>query len=73
MEDIQITLAAARVNAGLKQDDVARILHVSKKSVVNWENGRVQPSAATMYALSGIYHMPLNILCCKNNSLKVDL
>jgi len=55
MSDFKISLAAARVNANLSQDDVAKILHVSNKTVGNWERGTVIPNAATLMALSRIY------------------
>ena len=37
-KEIQISLAAARVNACMTQDSVAKAMHVSKQTVVNWEN-----------------------------------
>lgn len=58
MELLQITLAAARVNAGMKQEDTARELRVSKKTVVNWEKGKVIPSFANMQALASLYKIP---------------
>ena len=45
-EKFQISMAAARVNAGLTQDDIAEIMHVSKQTIVNWEKGRVKPKLA---------------------------
>lgn len=42
-ENLRITLAAARVNAGLTQEDIAREMQISKQTVVNWEKGRVKP------------------------------
>lgn len=44
MRSVKITLAAARVNAGMTQEDVAKKLKVSKKTVINWEKGIVTPS-----------------------------
>jgi DNA-binding XRE family transcriptional regulator len=35
MEQFKITLAAARVNAGMTQDDVTKALNVSKTTIVN--------------------------------------
>ena len=36
-DKLQISLAAARVNAGMTQEDVAKRMHVSKNTVINWE------------------------------------
>ena len=58
METLKISLAAARVNAGLTQEDVAKMLSVSNKTVGNWETGKIIPNSATIYALSEIYKIP---------------
>lgn len=58
MEKLQITLAAARVNAGLTQEDVAVKLGVSKVTIINWEKGRVVPGIPEMEMLSRIYDIP---------------
>ena len=49
---LQIKMAAARVNAGLTQNDVASRMKISKQTVVNWEKGKVIPKPAQfkMYA-----------------------
>lgn len=36
----KITLAAARVNAGMTQQDVADAMKVSRQTVIDWESGR---------------------------------
>ena len=43
MEKFQISLAAARVNAGLTQKDVAKALKVGKQTIVSWEKGNSEP------------------------------
>lgn len=49
MNDVlRITLAAARVNAGMTQDEIAKIMEVSKQTVVNWEKGRIKPKVAQL-------------------------
>ena len=69
MTDLKITLAAARVNAGYTQDDVAKALHVGKKTVGNWEKGKVTPSFVALTALSNLYKMPIdNIFLPKQSS-----
>ena len=35
----KITLKAARVNAGMTQDEAAGFLGKTKQTIVNWENG----------------------------------
>ena len=36
---LQITLAAARVNAGFTQEEVAKKMGISKQTIINWEKG----------------------------------
>lgn len=36
----QISLAAARVNAGYTQEELAEKLGVTRKSIQNWESGK---------------------------------
>lgn len=58
MENLKITLAAARVNAGLTQAEVAEKMHVSNKTIINWEKGIVVPNFATVHLLSNLYKIP---------------
>lgn len=60
MEPIRITLAAARVNAGLTQLEVASLMKVSKQTICNWESGKTAPDIAQARKLSDIYKMPLD-------------
>lgn len=66
---LQISLAAARVNAGYTQDDVSKELHVSKNTVVNWEKGKVIPTFIILNALSNLYKIPIdNIILPKKST-----
>ena len=60
MTDIKISLAAARVNAKLTQDEVSKRLKISKKTLGNWENGVAEPSFASLMALADLYGIPVN-------------
>ncbi len=42
----RISMAAARVNAGMTQEDVAKAMEISKATIINWEKGRVIPKPA---------------------------
>lgn len=62
MEKIRISLAAARVNAGLTQDFVAKQMKVGKQTIVAWEKGESEPKVSQAMALSGLYNMPLDYI-----------
>lgn len=51
MNNYKISLAAARVNAGMTQNDIAKKMHISKNTVINWEKGKVKlkPAQFKMY------------------------
>ena len=68
MADIKITLAAARVNANMTQEEVAKELNVEKRTVGNWERGKVIPKAATLYMLAHIYGLPVDAILLPNIS-----
>lgn len=51
VNNYKISLAAARVNAGMTQNDIAKKMHISKNTVINWEKGKVElkPAQFKMY------------------------
>lgn len=62
MEMIQISLAAARVNAGLTQREVAKTLEVSQNTVVNWEKYLTEPTVGQARQLSELYKIPWDMI-----------
>lgn len=58
----KITLKAARVNAGLTQEDVARALRRNKQTIVNWESGSTDIRYHDLTAVSELYNMPLEFI-----------
>lgn len=63
---IQISLAAARVNANLTQDDVAKKLKITKNTLVAWEKGISEPKVTQACELSKLYNMPLDCIFFAN-------
>lgn len=59
MTDLQISLAAARVNANMTQQDAANAIGVNKGTIISWENGRTAPNAVMLYKLSEVYRIPI--------------
>lgn len=45
---MQISLKACRVNANLKQTDLAKLLSVCPDTIKNWESGKTSPSSVQL-------------------------
>lgn len=57
---IRISLAAARVNARMTQQELAKALNVSKVTVCNWENGKTEPSLSQLILISKLSGIPMD-------------
>lgn len=55
---IQISMAAARKNAGLTQKQVCDVLNISKTTLVNYEKGRTIPDCKVAGEIAQLYNMP---------------
>lgn len=55
----QITLKAARINANLKQQEVANHLSVNIATVSSWETGKNMPSLKNFRKLCDLYNCAL--------------
>lgn len=61
-KNIRISLVAARVNAGLKQREMAKILGVDTNTIHNWENAKSEPTASQLRKISEISGIPMDFL-----------
>ena len=68
MGTLQITLKAARVNAGLTQTEAAKKLGKSTNTLILWENGIVAPDRANLYLLANIYGLSIDNIFLPINS-----
>lgn len=59
MENMQLSLAALRINAGMTQQDVADRLGVSRGTVIKWENGE-EVKGIVIYALAKLYGVEID-------------
>jgi len=69
LENVKISLAAARVNAGMTQAEVAKILHKTPQTIVNWENGRSLIDMANFTVLCELYKIPQSFIFVPNKSI----
>lgn len=60
MNQLKISLKAARANANLTQADVAKALRKSKQTVVNWENGKTEIDLGNLQALCNLYSLTVD-------------
>lgn len=69
----KITLEAARVNAGYNQKEAAKLMHISNKTLQNWENGKSYPNADKIAEICELYSIPYDhINFLPNRSLKAS-
>lgn len=62
MHKIKISLEAARVNAGLTQEQAASKLGVSRGTIINWEKGRIAPRIPEMDRIAKLYQIPVDYI-----------
>ena len=55
MSESQMTLKAARVNAGLTQKEAARALGIGQQTLSNYENGVSYPDVPIIKRLEDLY------------------
>lgn len=51
---MQLSLRAARIDAGLKQTDMALELNVSRKTIGSWESGKSMPTTDKVDAICAL-------------------
>ena len=59
---IRISLAAARVNDRMTQQELAKALNVSKVTVCNWETGKTEPSLSQLILISKLSGIPMDYI-----------
>lgn len=52
---MQITLKAARVNAGLTQQQVQQATGIARSTLISWEHGKTSPKATELSKLCELY------------------
>lgn len=59
---VQINLAAARVNAGLKQEQAAKSIGITPKTLGNYEKGKSAIPYYRLKALADLYKIPSDMI-----------
>ena len=61
-----------RKKLNLTQDDIARMLYVSRQLVSKWENGTGVPSVDVLLEFCKIFHTTFEDLLCLNDEISTD-
>ena len=65
----KISLAAARVNAGMLQEVAAIKLHVTAETLRSWEKGITVPGYDKFMEICKLYQYPADFIFCGKRSL----
>jgi len=60
LKRLKISLKAARVNANLSQEEVARKMKKSKVTINNWENGKTEIDYGNLNELCRLYSITMD-------------
>lgn len=71
MEQIKLTLRAARINAGLRQIELAKAVGVTIGTVVNWESGKTEPKPSQLEQISQVTKIPVELIVLPTKSKKM--
>lgn len=58
----RIVIAAARVNAGMNQREMAEFLDVDVSTVCNWEKGKSEPNVSQLRKISEVSGIPMDFI-----------
>lgn len=62
MENMKISITAARVNSNLNQREFAEKIGVSLSTVTNWEKGKTEPDVSQLRTISKLSGIPMDYI-----------
>lgn len=71
-EKLQITLKAARVNAGFSLKQVAERMQKNKSTIINWEKGRTSMKISEFEELCNLYRISKDYIILPTTLQKVE-
>lgn len=69
---LQITLTAARVNAGYSLDEVSKKMQKTKGTIINWEKGRTSMKITEFEELCNLYNIAKDYIILPTTLQKVE-
>ena len=68
MNNINDILINLRKEKGLTQQEVAKALFISNKTLSKWENGDATPDVQTLVDIANFYQVPVSSILMKDDS-----
>ena len=60
LENLKISLKAARVNRGMTQNEAAKAVKINRETLIRWENGKSCPDGRKLIELCQLYGISLD-------------
>ena len=57
---MKVTIKAARVNAGMTQDQACKAINIAKSTLISWEQERTFPTAIQLNKLCSLYNCTMD-------------
>lgn len=67
MDELKDKIKKERLNKGLSQPELAKIMNVSKQTISNWENGNRIPDILTLKKLADFFNVSTDYLLCRTD------
>lgn len=61
-----------RLSQNLTQDQLAKLVHVSSRTIISIEKGQYSPSLILAYKLSKIFYVSIEELCCLEDNIDLE-
>lgn len=61
-----------RTEAGLTQQQLAELVHVSSRTIISLEKGQYNPSLLLAYRLALVFHTTVEELCCLEENKELE-
>ena len=61
-----------RTEAGLTQQQLADLVHVSSRTIISLEKGQYNPSLLLAYRLALVFHTTVEELCCLEENKELE-
>lgn len=67
---MKVSIKAMRVNRGMTQKKAAKVIGVSRETLLKWENNNTSPTAVQLIAICNAYHCKMDDILLPERLIK---